>query len=76
VAFNMARNVSMFARSTLTDPSFLMTYTDWTVDTDVSTFMHNDAFIEKGITEVGVGIANHLLTWTCMLAQPRRDGCI
>ena len=29
-----------------------MPYTDWAVDTDVSAFMHKDALIEEGITDV------------------------
>ena len=42
----------MFVRPTNTRPSFLMPYTDWHLDTDVSLYMHEKAVIEKGITQV------------------------
>lgn len=42
----------MYVRPTLTDPSFLQPYTNWSVDTDVSKFMHIVSLIEKGITQI------------------------
>ena len=42
----------MYVRPTLTDPSFLQPYTNWSMDTDVSKFMHQVSLIEKGITQI------------------------
>ena len=42
----------MFVRPNLTRPGFLIPYTDWDLDTDVSLCIHEKAMIEKGITKV------------------------
>ncbi|GMH44297.1 hypothetical protein BSKO_12231 [Bryopsis sp. KO-2023] len=61
----------LFVRSTITEPSFLMPYTDFQLDNDVSGQMHRFRIVEGGLTALWKEPLER-----CCTADPNRRGLV